>query len=97
MCGAALVAPLLMAATTAATSLIGGSKGGGNVESYTPAEQQIISNNPPPEQQEPTFGVNNTVSKNQENKGKSALKIERNPGIGVPGGVTGSGVSVPKG
>lgn len=90
MCGAALLAPL---ALTAATSIFGGKQQNQGVQSYG-EQQELNITNPTPELAEPTLGVDNSdTSSNASKKGKSALVINRNPGVSV-GGTRGSGVNV---
>lgn len=90
MCGAAVLAPLAIGALG---SVFGQQKSSG-VQSYSPEQEELLISNPTPELAEPTLGVDNSDTTTKTgSKGKSALVINRNPGVGVQG-TRGSGVNV---
>lgn len=91
MCGG-LLAPILAVASI----FSGMASGGGKQESYTPPEQNFDYTSTPAPTEAPTIGLDDADdSVKAKQKGRAALRIDRDIATAVPGG--GSGIAVPQG
>jgi hypothetical protein len=67
----------------------------GKVEAYTPAEQPLGAGNAQPGIADPTLGIDNNADKTKQGKASLTIPKSRNLSVGVGGGTTASGVTVP--